>query len=77
MFSQGNVELQTGLPCALLIHVFGILQGGLNIPGISREPAERHRMAASHSPQLGNGLLAESLQTSIAMFGEPCLLRLC
>lgn len=27
-------------------------------------------MAASHSPQMGDGLLAESLETSIPMFGE-------
>ena len=48
-------------------------QGGLNIPGMSRESAGKHRMAASHSPQIGNGLLAESLETSVPMFGEPSL----
>lgn len=50
-------------------------QGGLNIPGMSRESAGKHRMAASHSPQMGNGLLAESLETSVPMFGEPPLLH--
>lgn len=67
---MSTYKLLVRTACALLTQVFCILQGGLNIPGISRESAERHRMAASHSPQLGNGLLAESLQTSIAMFGE-------
>ena len=32
-------------------------------------------MAASHSPQIGDGLLAESLETSIPMFGESPLLN--
>lgn len=33
-------------------------------------------MAASHSPHMGNGLLAESLETSIPMFGESyCFVR--
>ena len=54
----------------MLMKVCCEAQGGLNIPGISRESAERHRMAASHSPQMGNGLLAESLETSVPMFGE-------
>lgn len=57
----------------LLIQVSCIVQGPLNIPGVSRDSADRHRLAASHSPHMGDGLLAESLETSIPMFGESHL----
>ena len=51
------------------------VQGGLNIPTIPRDSAE-HRMSASHSPQYNDGLLAQSLEASVPMFGE-CFLLSC
>ena len=52
-----------------------LIQGGLNIPTMAARGGAGmsggHRMAASHSPHLEEGLLAQSLESHLPNFGEP------
>lgn len=55
-----------------------VKQGGLNIPTMagrssSSGPSCGHRLAASHSPHLEEGLLAQSLEHHMPAFGEPII----
>lgn len=55
-----------------------VKQGGLNIPTMagrssSSGPSCGHRLAASHSPHLEEGLLAQSLEHHLPAFGEPAM----